>query len=69
MRAHRIDNDVSIKGTLPEVRSGVKFSDGDGTIATVGLGAMCVRGWKGKTRWNPAGIKVVTHGECPGGEL
>jgi hypothetical protein len=45
------------------VRSGVKFGDGDGTIATLSLGAMCVKGWQGKTRWNPAGIKVVTQGE------
>ncbi|BEJ02371.1 hypothetical protein CcaverHIS631_0701660 [Cutaneotrichosporon cavernicola] len=60
-RNHRIDNDVTVKGTRPEVRSGVKFSDGDGTIATASLGAMCVRGWKGKTKWNPAGVKVVTR--------
>ncbi|KAL1406370.1 phospholipid:diacylglycerol acyltransferase [Vanrija albida] len=60
-RAHWIDNAVTIKGVLPEVRNGVKFSDGDGTIATLSLGAMCVKGWKGKTRWNPAGIEVVTQ--------
>lgn len=24
---------------------------------------MCVRGWKGKTKWNPAGIEVVTQGK------
>jgi phospholipid:diacylglycerol acyltransferase len=23
---------------------------------------MCVKGWKGKTRWNPAGIQVITQG-------
>lgn len=54
---------MTVKNARPEVRSGVKFSDGDGTIATASLGAMCVRGWKGKTKWNPAGIKVVTRGE------
>ncbi|TXT12886.1 hypothetical protein VHUM_01287 [Vanrija humicola] len=60
-RAHWIDNEVTVKGAIPEVRSGVKFGDGDGTIATLSLGAMCVKGWKGKTRWNPAGIEVVTQ--------
>ena len=59
-----IDTEVTDKGATPEVRSGVKFSDGDGTIATVSLGAMCVKGWKGKTPWNPAGIEVITQGEC-----
>jgi phospholipid:diacylglycerol acyltransferase len=24
---------------------------------------MCVRGWKGKTKWNPSGIEVITQGE------
>lgn len=46
-----------------QVRSGVKFGDGDGTIPVLSLGAMCVKGWKGKTKWNPAGIEVVTQGE------
>jgi phospholipid:diacylglycerol acyltransferase len=54
---------VTLKDTVPNVRSGVKFGDGDGTIVTASLGAMCVKGWKGKTKWNPAGIEVVTQGE------
>jgi phospholipid:diacylglycerol acyltransferase len=62
-RKNWIDSAVSIKGSIPEVRSGVKFGDGDGTIPVISLGAMCVKGWKGKTRWNPAGIPVVTQGE------
>jgi len=41
----------------------VKFGDGDGTIPVVSLGAMCVKGWKGKNKWNPSGIEVVTQGE------
>ena len=65
-RKQWIDSAVSVKGSTPEVRSGVKFGDGDGTIPVVSLGAMCVKGWQGKTRWNPAGIPVVTQGElCP----
>lgn len=27
---------------------------------------MCVKGWKGKTKWNPAGIEVITQGKYPG---
>jgi phospholipid:diacylglycerol acyltransferase len=61
-RRHRIDSEVTVKGSIPEVRSGVKFGDGDGTIPVVSLGAMCVKGWKGKTRWNPSGMDVVTQG-------
>lgn len=61
-RRQWIDSAVSVKGSIPEVRSGVKFGDGDGTIPVVSLGAMCLKGWKGKTPWNPAGIAVVTQG-------
>jgi phospholipid:diacylglycerol acyltransferase len=61
-RKQWIDAAVNVKGAIPEVRSGVKFGDGDGTIPVVSLGSMCVRGWKGKTPWNPAGIDVVTQG-------
>ncbi|KIR59655.1 phospholipid:diacylglycerol acyltransferase [Cryptococcus bacillisporus CA1873] len=60
-RRHWIDSAVTIKGSSPEVRSGVKFGDGDGTIPVVSLGSMCVKGWKGKTKWNPAGIEVITQ--------
>ncbi|ORX35684.1 Lecithin:cholesterol acyltransferase-domain-containing protein [Kockovaella imperatae] len=60
-RQQWIDTAVSVPGAIPEVRSGVKFGDGDGTIPVVSLGAMCVKGWKGKTRWNPSGIEVVTQ--------
>ncbi|CAD6570996.1 MAG: hypothetical protein TREMPRED_000090, partial [Tremellales sp. Tagirdzhanova-0007] len=60
-RRQWIDAAVNVKGSIPEVRSGVKFGDGDGTIPIVSLGAMCVKGWKGKTKWNPAGIEVVTQ--------
>lgn len=61
-RLQWIDAAVTVKGAIPEVRSGVKFGDGDGTIPVLSLGSMCVRGWKGKTRWNPAGIPVITQG-------
>jgi hypothetical protein len=62
-RQQWIDAAVTLKGAIPEVRSGVKFGNGDGTIPAISLGGMCVRGWKGKTPWNPAGIKVITQGK------
>ncbi|GFZ46798.1 Phospholipid:diacylglycerol acyltransferase [Saitozyma sp. JCM 24511] len=60
-RKQWIDAEVTVKGSIPEVRSGVKFGDGDGTIPVISLGSMCVKGWKGKTKWNPAGIEVITQ--------
>ena len=62
-RRQWIDAAVSVKGSIPEVRSGVKFGDGDGTIPIISLGSMCVKGWKGKTKWNPSGIEVITQGQ------
>lgn len=44
-----------------QVKKGVKFGEGDGTVPLLSLGAMCVRGWK-DPKWNPAGIKVITKG-------
>ncbi|WVW84254.1 hypothetical protein I302_106284 [Kwoniella bestiolae CBS 10118] len=60
-RKHWIDSVVTVKGSNPEVRSGVKFGDGDGTIPVISLGSMCVKGWNGTTKWNPAGIEVITQ--------
>ena len=42
------------------VRSGVKFTDGDGTVPLVSLGFMCSAGWKG-TPLNPANAAVITR--------
>ncbi|KAJ9118262.1 hypothetical protein QFC22_004173 [Naganishia vaughanmartiniae] len=60
-RRHWIDTEITIEGSLPAVRKGVKFGEGDGTVPLLSLGAMCVRGWKDQ-KWNPAGIKVITKG-------
>jgi phospholipid:diacylglycerol acyltransferase len=35
--------------------------EGDGTVALLSLGAMCVEGWKSGSKWNPHGIKVITQ--------
>ncbi|GAA5859636.1 hypothetical protein JCM8547_006173 [Rhodosporidiobolus lusitaniae] len=56
-----IDGSVTLtEQSVPRVRSGVVFNDGDGTVSVLSLGAMCVEGWK-QPRFNPAGIEVVTH--------
>lgn len=44
-----------------QVRSGVKFGEGDGTVPLLSLGAMCARGWK-EERYNPGGVKIITQG-------
>lgn len=59
-RSSWIDTSVHDENAQPQVRSGVKFSDGDGTVSVHSLGAMCIEGWKRK-RYNPANIKVTTH--------
>lgn len=42
-------------------KNGVTFGEGDGTVSLLSLGAMCVEGWAPGSRYNPAGISVVTH--------
>lgn len=34
-------------------------NQGDGTVALISLGGMCIEGWK-RRRWNPVGVKVIT---------
>ncbi|KAG8987079.1 hypothetical protein FRB90_003616, partial [Tulasnella sp. 427] len=59
-RQNWIDALVTRENEVPKVRNGVKIGEGDGTVASLSLGAMCVEGWNRK-RWNPAGIKTVTY--------
>ena len=42
------------------VRSGVKFTDGDGTVPLISLGFMCSAGWKG-TPLNPSNAAIITR--------
>ncbi|WFD32802.1 phospholipid:diacylglycerol acyltransferase [Malassezia sp. CBS 17886] len=56
----RIDQDVHEPDATPGVNVGCRVGEGDGTASLLSLGAMCVEGWK-QPRYNPAGIKVVTH--------
>ncbi|KAF8589534.1 phospholipid/diacylglycerol acyltransferase [Ramaria rubella] len=55
-----IDIEVSDEKAIPKIKNGVRIGEGDGTVALVSLGAMCVEGWK-RPRWNPATIPIITH--------
>ncbi|EFP88727.2 uncharacterized protein PGTG_14693 [Puccinia graminis f. sp. tritici CRL 75-36-700-3] len=59
-RQWMVDNEVNLDHENPKVKSGVTFSDGDGTVSVLSLGAMCVDGWKKKI-YNPSEIPVLTH--------
>ncbi|KAG8701074.1 hypothetical protein FRC08_004298 [Ceratobasidium sp. 394] len=60
-RRNFIDVAVHNDTGTPKVKSGVRIGEGDGTVALLSLGAMCVEGWKPGTRWNPYGVKVITQ--------
>ncbi|KAL1811328.1 hypothetical protein DCAR_0623387 [Daucus carota subsp. sativus] len=40
---------------------GVYTVDGDETVPTLSAGYMCAKGWRGKTRFNPSGIKTYVR--------
>ncbi len=40
---------------------GIQLADGDGTVPTLSMGALCEGGWQTSKRLNPAGVKVVTR--------
>ncbi|KAI7730590.1 hypothetical protein M8C21_030150, partial [Ambrosia artemisiifolia] len=40
------------------LRSGVYSVDGDETVPVLSAGFMCAKGWRGRTRFNPSGIKT-----------
>ncbi|GFP95379.1 putative phospholipid:diacylglycerol acyltransferase 2 [Phtheirospermum japonicum] len=41
------------------LKGGVHFTDGDESVPVLSAGFMCAKGWRGKTRFNPAGM--ATH--------
>uniref|UniRef100_A0A7S1U6V0 Phospholipid:diacylglycerol acyltransferase n=1 Tax=Phaeomonas parva TaxID=124430 RepID=A0A7S1U6V0_9STRA len=47
---------TSVKGAY--VRGGIGYSDGDGSVPLISLGAPCSYFWRRKV-WNPSGVKVV----------
>ncbi|KAJ1974782.1 phospholipid:diacylglycerol acyltransferase [Dimargaris xerosporica] len=52
--------DVSAHRPELDTDSGVRVSEGDGTVPLLSLGYMCVDGWQ-QTRYNPSHIPVVTR--------
>ncbi|RWW05238.1 hypothetical protein BHE74_00015633 [Ensete ventricosum] len=40
------------------LQGGVYLADGDETVPVLSAGYMCAKGWRGKTRFNPSGIKT-----------
>ncbi|KAJ9538665.1 hypothetical protein OSB04_031398 [Centaurea solstitialis] len=52
--------DSSAEGGNDEgcLRAGVYSVDGDETVPVLSAGFMCAKGWRGKTRFNPSGIKT-----------
>ncbi|KAF8526019.1 Lecithin:cholesterol acyltransferase-domain-containing protein [Hysterangium stoloniferum] len=55
-----IDVDVTDEKAVPKTKNGVRIGEGDGTVALISLGALCVEGWK-RPRWNPANISIITY--------
>ena len=53
-----LDSDANVG----RYRSGIRLSDGDGTLPLESLGLMCVHpgGWNGTTPYNPGGLTVRT---------
>jgi phospholipid:diacylglycerol acyltransferase len=62
-RQWMVDNEVNLEHENPKVKSGVTFSDGDGTVSVLSLGTMCVDGWKKKI-YNPSGVRMFSHHPC-----
>ncbi|KAK9066123.1 hypothetical protein SSX86_015525 [Deinandra increscens subsp. villosa] len=43
------------------LKDGVYTVDGDETVPALSAGFMCAKGWRGKTRFNPSGIKTYVR--------
>lgn len=53
--------DVAAKSEMQNITSGVRFSDGDGSVPLLSLGYMCQKFAEPRSRHNPSGIKVFTR--------
>ncbi|KAG7013998.1 Phospholipid:diacylglycerol acyltransferase 1 [Cucurbita argyrosperma subsp. argyrosperma] len=51
-------NDGDHNGCL---KDGVYTVDGDETVPVLSAGYMCAKGWRGKTRYNPSGIRTYVR--------
>ncbi|CAN1168777.1 Phospholipid:diacylglycerol acyltransferase 1 [Linum perenne] len=43
------------------LKDGVYTTDGDETVPVLSAGYMCAKGWRGKTRFNPSGIRTYNR--------
>jgi len=43
------------------LKDGVYTVDGDETVPVLSSGYMCAKGWRGKTRFNPSGIRTYVR--------
>ncbi|KAL9659740.1 hypothetical protein QQ045_024549 [Rhodiola kirilowii] len=43
------------------LQGGVYTADGDETVPVLSAGYMCAKGWRGKTRFNPSGIRTYVR--------
>ncbi|XP_055824795.1 phospholipid:diacylglycerol acyltransferase 1-like [Solanum dulcamara] len=54
----QIDTSAEGGSESPCLKGGVFHIDGDETVPILSAGYMCVKGWRGKTRFNPSGIRT-----------
>ncbi|WMV38335.1 hypothetical protein MTR67_031720 [Solanum verrucosum] len=54
----QIDTSADGGSESPCLKGGVFHIDGDETVPILSAGYMCVKGWRGKTRFNPSGIRT-----------
>lgn len=54
----QIDTYVDGGSEHPCLRSGVYSADGDETVPVLSAGFMFAKGWRGRTRFNPSGIRT-----------
>uniref|UniRef100_A0A803NS55 phospholipid:diacylglycerol acyltransferase n=1 Tax=Cannabis sativa TaxID=3483 RepID=A0A803NS55_CANSA len=54
----QIDTSAEGGNEDPCLKGGVFLSDGDETVPVLSSGFMCAKGWRGKTRFNPSGIRT-----------
>lgn len=53
--------DLAAKSEMRNITSGVRFSDGDGSVPLLSLGYMCQKFAEPRSKHNPSGIKVFTR--------
>nr|GEU55509.1 phospholipid:diacylglycerol acyltransferase [Tanacetum cinerariifolium] len=56
-----IDNTAGDTNSHVCLKDGVYTVDGDETVLALSAGFMCAKGWRGKTRFNPSGIKTYVR--------